>query len=220
MKNPIPRKKIEEIYHFKYPTNKKVELTKDFPERDQNLFEIIHKRTSKKDFKKHLNLNRISELLWYTSKTIDIKTFDNGKMIWTHRPAPSAGGLHPIDLIVSLPNKKLNRFFSLYNPIEHCLYTLDLNKNLVKNFFEHIDDIINIQNSFIIWFVVHPQRTKVKYKNAGSLIWRDAGAYIYCIQLVCTALDLNSCPVGSLGVPFVNKLFGEDTVGAGGILIG
>lgn len=218
MENPIPKEKIGKKVRYKYPLKEKIKLKKDLSERGKDFFKVIRKRSSSREFEGGISEKLLAELLWYTSKTINISTSDNG-MVLKHRPSPSAGGLHPIDIIISLPTED-KRSFSLYNSIDHCLYSLDLNESLVKDFCQHIDEIVNIQDSLIIWFLAHPQRTKVKYENVDSLIWRDAGAYIYCFQIVATALDLNSCPIGSLGAPFISKLFGDNVFGAGGILIG
>ncbi len=218
MENPNPKEKTGKQVQYKYPIEEKINLEKNFPEREKDFFKVIRKRTSSREFEDGISEKQLGELLWYTSKTIKIGTSDEG-MVLMHRPSPSAGGLHPIDIIISLPTED-RRLFSLYNSIDHCLYRLDLNESLVEDFCQHIDEIINMQDSLIVWFLAHPQRTKAKYENADSLIWRDAGAYIYCFQIVSTALGLNSCPIGSLGAPFVSKLFGDDIFGAGGILIG
>lgn len=129
---------------------------------------------------------------------------------------------HPIDIIVASP--VLNRLNSLYyyNPFEHSLNQLNLLKSYTDDFINHINSVLNTENSTIIWFIAHPNRTDAKYNNSASLIWRDAGALINCIQLVCTALNIDSCPIGSLGEPFISQMFAANgnVFGVGGILIG
>jgi hypothetical protein len=55
--------------------------------------------------------------------------------------------------------------------------------------------------------------------NSESLIWRDG---LYCINLVSAALEIQCCPIGSLGEPYVSKLFKKhgDVQGIGGCLVG
>jgi len=109
-----------------------------------------------------------------------------------------------------------------YNSLEHTLNRLDLPLQLVTNFLEHVNGIVNISNATIVWFVAHYHRTAAKYENPESLIWRDGGALINSIQLTCTALNINCCPIGSLGEPYIGDFFNrqDGIFGAGGILIG
>jgi SagB-type dehydrogenase family enzyme len=155
-----------------------------------------------------------------SSKVISCEIQEDG-YISSHRPAPSAGARHPIDLIISLPNNFENDLY-YYNAFDHTLNKLEVEKILVSSFMNHINDIISIDDGTIIWFVAHPERTESKYENAQSLIWRDAGALIYCLQLTCTAFKINSCPIGSLGEPFISKMFEErgQVIGVGGLLLG
>ena len=60
----------------------------------------------------------------------------------------------------------------------------------------------------LVWFVAHVKRTQAAYINPESLVWKDAGALIMMFQLVATAFDIKSCPVGTLGEPIPSEMFG------------
>lgn len=220
MENPVPKDREDQIMPFTYPIVERKYLERPVNQPNINFFDIIVNRRSQRTFNK-LSLPQLSDLLWYTSKVYDLEVQQNG-FIWTHRPTPSAGGRHPIDVIISLPDELSKRMLSYYNPIDHSINQLQLNANVLADFFNHVDKIMSIENATVIWFLAHLQRTNSKYLNAESLIWRDAGALIYCFQLVSCALNFNCCPMGSLGEPYVSELFKKygDTFGAGGCLIG
>ena len=142
--------------------------------------------------------------------------------ILTHRPSASAGSRHPIDVLVLSPILDSGKMIYYYNSFEHNLNKLTIAPDLVKNFLHHLDSILSINSGTILWFVAHPERTSVKYEHPLSLIWRDAGALIHCVQVACSAQGLNSCALGSLGEPFISEMFSnEGTVfGVGGIVVG
>ena len=109
-----------------------------------------------------------------------------------------------------------------YNPFEHSLNQLANSYCDLTPLLNHVDEIIHIKNATLIWFVAHASRTNSKYDHAESLIWRDAGALIGNIQMVCTALRLNSCGIGTLGEPYISTFFNNaaGVFGTGGLLIG
>ncbi|WP_235942100.1 nitroreductase family protein [Pontibacter fetidus] len=165
-------------------------------------------------------MENIGDLLWFTSKVMEVEMLESG-FLWTHRPTPSAGGRHPIDILVSLPSEFGSRSFCVYNPLDHSLNELEVDASDLNALIEHTDNILTIGNATILWFVAHSYRTSSKYENSESLVWRDAGALLYCHQLVSQALGIRCCPLGSLGEPYVSNLLGGDTLyGVGGCLLG
>ena len=215
-KNPRPKKKEEVVSPFYYLGHEKVLLTKPSGVNSRDFFEVATERTSQRKFAA-LTGSRLAELLWYSAKVISTHSQANGYIL-SHRPSPSAGARHPIDIIVSMPAKK--RKLEYYNPFDHSLNVITADQILTDRFVGHINECLEIQEGTIIWFLAHQIRTGAKYDNPESLVWRDAGALIYCMQVVCTALNLSSCAVGTLADPFLNKLFGEEVTSAGGIIIG
>jgi SagB-type dehydrogenase family enzyme len=185
-----------------------------------NLWDIVVGRNSRREFQK-LSIEQISQVLWLSAKVNTVSVQSNG-FVLSHRRSASAGARHPIDIIILSPI--LDSFKSLYyyNPFEHTLNKLILDNALIAKFKEHLNLIFDISDATIVWFIAHSDRTEAKYDNPLSLVWRDAGALIHSVQIACTGCSISSCPVGSLGEPFISQLFGVNTniFGVGGIMIG
>jgi len=220
MKNPQPKATEERVTSFDYPIKHSIKLSKNINPLPARFDEVITNRKSQRTFS-GINLQQLSDILWYTAKVKQTFVQDNG-FILTHRGSPSAGARHPIDILILNQTLLDNNFPHYYNPIEHTLNRLDLATQIVETFIGHIDNIINTTNATIMWFVAHPKRTAAKYQSPESLIWRDAGALINSIQLTCTALNIKCCPIGSLGDPYIGDFFNRQAgvFGAGGVLIG
>ncbi|WP_449435492.1 nitroreductase family protein [Pedobacter steynii] len=215
-RNPRPKTHEETVSSFAYPENKKVFLKKPDVLVSKSFFEVATERASQRKFSA-LPESRLAELLWYSAKVISTHPQANGYIL-SHRPSPSAGARHPIDIIVSMPSKE--RKLEYYNPFDHSLNVITADQILVDNFVDHINECLEIQQGTIIWFLAHQARTTAKYDHPESLVWRDAGALIYCMQIASAALDLSSCAIGTLADPYIEKLFGEEMISAGGIIIG
>lgn len=222
MLNPTPKKTNDSYQLFDYPIIKTERLPRNGDDKDSPLLEFIQRRESLRNFK-IIDANVLNKVLWFSAKVGKIDIQRDGYIL-SSRSSPSAGGRHPIDIIISRPDSKQmeERMFSYYNPFDHSLNLLDLNKQKCNEFLLHINSIVSITDATVIWFVAHSSRTSMKYENCESLIWRDAGALIYCFQLVCTTFDLKSCPIGSLGEPYISELFHKEAgvFGVGGLLLG
>jgi SagB-type dehydrogenase family enzyme len=201
-----------------FQVRNKIPLNK--PQAEPDAFQnLILRRHSKRSLLK-LSPAKLSKLLWLTSKIISID-IDNEGVVSSHRPSPSAGGLHPIDLIVYTEFRRTKSLF-YYNPVDHTLNELNYKIATLNSFINHVNKILPFGDATIIWFVANHYKTAAKYHRSQSLVWRDAGAYIYCFQLVAEALRINSCPLGTLGNPYIRKLLGghRSLSGTGGMIIG
>src|SRR5690606_23954914 len=65
---------------------------------DPGFFPVLERRRSSRRFGA-LSQDDLAALLWYAAKTQESAA--PGGVRWEHRAAPSAGGRHPIDIIVS-----------------------------------------------------------------------------------------------------------------------
>ncbi|MBF6613961.1 MAG: nitroreductase family protein [Chloroflexi bacterium] len=167
-----------------------------------------------------LPTERLSALLWWAARTRTGRREESGS-VWQHRAAPSAGGRHPIDILVARITHQ-GRSLSLYDPIAHSLCDLDVTATQVTEFFAAVDAVLPMQEATLLWFVAQPGRTTSKYKYAESLIWRDSGALLAVVSLVAEALDLNSCAIGITGEPWISHtLMAQGLLyGTGGCLVG
>jgi SagB-type dehydrogenase family enzyme len=220
VKNPAVKYKENRLDSYDYSIENRIKLSPVVSPLETHFGQVILNRRSLRKFQP-ITLQQISDLLWHTAKVKSLQVQKNGYIL-THRGAPSAGARHPIDLLVYNPELLGDDHFYYYNPFDHSLNRLANNHTKTAPLIEHINQIVPIKDGTLIWFIAHAQRTSAKYKNAASLVWRDAGALINSIQLTCSALNINSCPIGSLGEPYISDFFGakEEIFGTGGLIIG
>lgn len=219
MNNPSLREQESNPTVFSYPICDTVRLLAPSNLKPINFWDVINNRRSNRSFQQ-LSLQQISNLLWVSAKVKNISVQENGYIL-TQRPNASAGARHPIDIIILSPLLENDCFF-YYNPFEHSLNKLLLDDKLIEEFTNHLDAIIKVTNGTIIWFIAHPSRTEAKYNDPLSLIWRDAGTLIHSIEVVCSGFAINSCAVGTLGEPYISKMFSShgNLFGVGGIIVG
>jgi len=218
MEDPSPKKVKDRFDPFIYPLGSKTKLKRDFKDREGSFINVFLSRRSSQDLNA-ISIDDISELLYLTSKIQSIEIDSSGFLI-SKRTVPSAGGRHPIDILVSIPSVD-GRTLHYYNPVDHTLSELLISEVRQKNFFKEVNNNVLINNSCLIWFSIQVNKTKSKYNNAESLYWKDAGAFLYCIQLVANLLELKSCPLGGLASKsFYNLFKSKNLISGGGILIG
>lgn len=218
--NPSPKKIEGNNIPFIYPILETQSLPKPDQFPDISFVRVLDERRSERSFSE-LSKDNLSTALYLSAKVKNVLIQENG-FVLSQRPTASAGARHPIDILVISPSLFSNNAIYYYNPFEHSLAKLNIDKNIFNDLKEHINSIVPVKNGTILWFVAHPNRTEAKYDHAISLIWRDAGALIHAVQLACHSLGINSCPVGSLGEPFITKMFSTfgKVFGVGGIIIG
>lgn len=219
-KNPKPKLSPNKTPIRSYSFEDSIQLQKPSFELTESLGKALELRKSERSFSK-ITFEQLSSLLWYSAKVKDIKISETGSIL-THRTSPSAGAIHPIDIFVSLSGNIEDRFLYYYDPFNHRLNKLILDKTKLESFFFHVNMNLSLSNATLIWFVADAERTASKYENPVSLIWRDAGALIMTIQLVATDLKLQSCVIGTLGEPYISDIFQKygTYFSAGGILLG
>lgn len=218
MKSPKPKNINDEFHPFKYPFSTKTKLNRDFKARESDFLDVLLTRRSAPNLG-YIPLEDIAELLYYSNKVQSISIDDSGFLI-SKRTVPSAGGRHPIDILVSLSSES-TRFLQYYNPIDHSLSELSIPREIQRSFFKEINENLPLGDCCLIWFSIQTKKTQSKYENAESLYWRDAGALLYCIQIISTYLGFKSCPLGGLAIKSFNNLFKtSNLISGGGILIG
>lgn len=218
--NPTPRKIKLPFKAFQYPLIDCFALPQPAYDREKNYFDVVQRRQSVRTFRL-LHLQEISNFLWLTAKVKTVSIAGNGLVV-SRRPAPSAGGVHPIDVLFSLPAPIELRKLYYYDPFLHRLCELKLPEKQMSLFLAHVDACLSLGDGTLVWFVAHLERTLSHYAMPYSLVWRDAGALIYCAQINCVALGIQSCPIGTLAEPYLSEMFGhgKNIASAGGILLG
>lgn len=138
---------------------------------------------------------------------------------WESRASAAAGGLHAIALLV-LPLVG-DGPGGIYDPDRHALLSPPSIAEAVHVNRDNISMLLGSTGGATLQFVADRSRYNACYKNAASLIWRDAGGLAAVITLVATALSLRSVIIGRHGNPVVRAAgFTENWVGVGGVHLG
>lgn len=165
------------------------------------------------------SIDVLSQILYYAVKPYCIGIDEYGVMVY-RSAAPSAGGRHPIDVLVGLKEQNGRHLF-LYQPLGHTLKRLDVSAELQKNFYEDVEQTLPFGESILLWFSVQYMRTASKYTDYNSLVWRDVGAQLCCLQQVAKYMGQDSCPIGYLAEDTFQRMFQSDKLlSGGGMIIG
>lgn len=187
---------------------------------DRPCVQALSSRRSRRDFGP-LAATGLSQLLWWAAKT-KLAGRDATGHRWESRPAPSAGGRHPVDTIV-IDRHEISLRVGLYDPVAHALCQVKVaDEKTLERLMRQVNDIVPIEQGILLWFVAQFDRTMAKYQDGESLVWRDAGALLAVFYLACEALDLSCCAIGITGEPEISvALGGPDKLrGVGGLVVG
>lgn len=184
-----------------------------------DFFAVLRARRTRRSFGP-LSQAAMSILLWYTGKTL--VSASTAAPRWEHRVPPSAGGRHPLDIVVTRwPDIDSPAF--LYDPLAHAARKLRLSQPAaLQGLLLHADQVLALQNGVVLWHVAQFQRTLSGYSGGESLVWRDAGALQATTCMVAEAIGLACCPLGMTGEPWVSRALasGSAAVGVGGCVVG
>ena len=218
--NPVLRSREKAYSEFRYPTTERTFLPQPTVLPKTQFSKVLASRESRRDFNS-LPRRNLNSLLWHSARAIEVNQPARSSR-WQHRPAASAGGRHPIDILIIERNRD-QPTLHVYQPEAHALAKIRLaSGSLLEDFLDSIDNVVNTDHATIVWLAAQFDRTLSRYENGESLVWRDSGVLIATIGLVAECLDLNCCAVGITGEPFISALLKSKSkvVGVGGILIG
>lgn len=219
MSGPSIRERHLAYVPFVYPSLETITLPRVISSKRQNDFlDVLRERRSVKQLG-GCAIEKLSEILFHAVKPYTICK-DDYDMTVCRSASPSAGGRHPIDILVGLPENEGRRLF-LYEPLSHSLRRLNVLVELQREFFDDIDQTLPLGDSVLVWFSIQYMRTASKYNDYESLVWRDAGAQLCCLQQVAKYVGLDSCPIGYLAEETFEKMFNCATlISGGGMIIG
>ncbi|QHG88232.1 nitroreductase family protein [Xanthomonas sp. NCPPB 1638] len=150
----------------------------------------------------HPALDSIGAVLWHVSRTLAKAPSPYGFPI-ERRPVPSAGALHPVHILVQLPQTST---WARYNPQLHCLDVITDYEQVLEGLLEHAQSIAENRPGAYLAFVGEPGRLSTKYENHESLLWRDAGILQGNICLAAQAHGLGVCLLGVTGHQWIGRL--------------
>jgi SagB-type dehydrogenase family enzyme len=216
--SPVLRDQELSYQEFLYPILSKQFLPEPLINHSAPFLEVVNTRRSRRDFKR-LTFEQLNALLWHSSRTINVAS-PKLQTRWEHRPAPSAGGRHPIDVFIVQQENGKNEL-SLYQSIPHALAALETDQENVNGLVLETEKILPRQEATVLWFGAQFERTLARYINGDSLVWKDAGALTATFSFVAEALNLNFCPIGITGEPYLSQcLHTTQVTGVGGAYVG
>lgn len=159
---------------------------------------------------------QMSALLWHGARVRDTLPAGPGHR-WQQRAAPSAGGIHPIEILVFQAHDSA---IVRYDPIAHAFDDLLVSDaQLIKAGRDRLRSALPDARGADLVLAADLARTDAAYEHPESLVWRDAGALLAVLQLTATALDLGFCISGILGLEIVRALDGPPTLLAAGTAV-
>lgn len=222
LSSPVVRESELPYSEFRYSATNRSYLPIPSSPLTAPFIEVLESRRTRRKFGK-LSQERLSALLWYSGKTRATWRETSG-YLWQHRPSPSGGGRHPLDLFVLTTGLAPQKDIKIYDPIAHALCQLEIDEpTSLISFLKEVNSPVEIcADGTLLWFGAQFDRTMSKYENGESLVWRDAGALTATISLVCEALGMGCCPLGMSGEPWFSTILAskELVVGAGGCIVG
>lgn len=162
-----------------------------------------------------LETAKLSSLLWHSMRLRERRPgrFGIGR---ESRSAPSAGGLHPIRLIVMSIDGVDS---GIYDDHSHAL--LPISARAIELNRVNIAEIFGISTGTTIQFAADAGLVSACYENPSSLIWRDAGALAATMCLIATTLCIAATPVGRVGNAIVEAAnLPDGFIGAGAVHFG
>ena len=216
--NPEIRLSPKSFEKFVYRTDRQIFLPPPSQLPKCNFFSTISERRSRRKFLK-LSTAELSNVLWFTCKTFEA---NQAEAAWQHRCTPSAGGIHPIDVLISTPAERRRNIY-IYEPFSHSLRLVSgIKVRPLQRLLSQVNEIVPVGDGTLIWFVAQFQKTLSRYKHGESLVWRDSGALLANLCIVSEAFSLNCCAIGATGNPHIQNIFNEPEKlrGVGGCVIG
>jgi len=189
----------------------------DVPSSD-TVWQVIQRRRTHRSFGQVSDAS-LGSLLWHACKASRGASIDGIER--QHRPAPSAGAIHPITVVLQGRSRERCKLH-VYDPHGHAVRPIDANNEECTQLRQYADEVLATQDGLLLWLLADFGKTAAVYQNAESLVWRDAGVLICLISVVCEALSLNCCPLGICGGEYLRNVFGcySEIQGVGAIVVG
>ncbi len=210
---PVPRERPQSYEPVCWSTNAATALEVPPSTGQVDLMELLDGRRTWREFGK-LNLTQLSTLLWMVARVQSTAPSALGFPL-TFGPTPSAGAIHPIHILVGLPEAS---YWSRYDPIQHSLNRLEGGE--IDTVRLQVSEVVpTAGDATIILLAAEPGKTMAKYTNASSLVWRDAGVLLGLLSVACEALNQSFCALGLTGEPWVGQLDKQGRLSGVGVAV-
>lgn len=200
--NPFPRLVPNCYTPITWPKGNVIQLPLAITaeEIQESVINILLRRRTRRQFS-NLSMDMLGSLLWVCCHTQELGSDHLGFPLSRH-PCPSGGAIHPVHLLVLLPQ---DNCWYRYDPTEHALHETPskLDSTTVKS---SMQALISAPSATLFLLAAEPGMTAAKYEASASLVWRDAGVMLGVLAIAAEALDLSFCPLGVTGEPWVSQL--------------
>ncbi|WP_408871851.1 nitroreductase family protein [Gluconacetobacter aggeris] len=162
----------------------------------------------------------LASVLWHSMLLRERRSAGRFGIGWESRNTPSAGGLHPLRLLI-IPIGNGDPI-GVYEPERHAILLCSADERTVRRANEaSVSELTGAKAGTTVQIVADPTRTGAGYENSESLLVRDAGALSATICLVATALGLTSCAMGRTGTEICRRAgLWEPFIGLGAVHVG
>lgn len=213
--DPVPWPEPRPYRPVRWPDGEVRSLAADTPWPQKSFADIAIRRRTRRSFAA-LDEARLGALLALTCRVRALGPDPLGFPLST-RPVPSAGAIHPVHLIVHFPGTAT---WHRHDPVGHSLVEVPsaLSPAEVR---ASLDDVLPGGAATLMLFAAEPGMTFAKYRDACSLVWRDAGILQGYLAAAAEALDLSFSLLGVTGELWVGRLLNQPgLVGVGAAYVG
>lgn len=219
--DPLPRAQPHRYTPLSWPDGSRVPLQplealpKEDPCFGRSMLDLATRRRSARSFSS-LPQDKLGWLLALADGEL-ARGDDHLGFPLSRRPAPSAGAIHPLHVVVQSPSLG---GWHRYEPHGHELasITCSLNAHSVR---EELDQLVVAPSATLLLLAAEHGKTEAKYSDPCSLVWRDAGILLGYLSIAAEALDLAFVPLGVTGDQWVRALLDEaGLAGVGAAFVG
>ncbi len=214
--DPLPRETAGPVHEFEWPVTQRwpIEVLRDPPVRS---FESVFEGRRSVRAMTVAPLDEIIGALMFATKPRFSKMSD--PLGRTRRPSLSAGALHPLSILLT-PGGSDSRLLRV-NSDNATIEELPIALADIDCWLRRCAELLPLAKGSSIALVADCTRTAAAYSHYESLVWRDAGALLQTLALVCEAYGLAFCPLGLLGREIVDGFHaGSRLIAAGAAMIG
>jgi SagB-type dehydrogenase family enzyme len=165
--------------------------------KDQPLRSLLGLRRSERRFRRP-PLDAVAAVLVAGARVLAEGRADDG-YLRTWRPYPSAGGRHPIDLLVVAADVDGLAPGAWWFDAWKCELAREAAVDLTST-VRNVESIVDSSVPAIVFAVAVPDRTLERYPDGMSLVWRDAGVVLQTLHVLAFDAGLASCILGTTAV--------------------
>jgi SagB-type dehydrogenase family enzyme len=216
-KDPRPRRNAGTPVPLDWPVRSRVGCPPVVPPIPQTFAAVLEARRSIRVMQR-APLRELVNALAFATRPRALREGD--VLMRSRRPSPSAGALHPIELV--LVDWRGRPRVMRYDAFSHQLELLTVaDPEALRRFIRACGDLLPEVRGTALVLIGHASRVAAVYETAASLLWRDAGALTQTLFLTATAFRLAFCPLGILGHEVVQALgLPADALATGAALMG